>query len=71
MSSDTLAKSAPPADAEQSRDETLPVVVRRRRHGEWTAAVLRGLWLTLRLTAVAIIGLTLHEAAYSSEGVAR
>lgn len=62
MSSHTLATSAPPADAEQPRDETLPVVVRRRRRGQW---------LTLRPTAVAVIGLTLHEAAYSIGGVAR
>ncbi|WP_369032908.1 MULTISPECIES: hypothetical protein [Streptomyces] len=63
MSSHTLATSAPPADAEQQpRDETLPAVVRRRRRGQL---------LTLRPTAVAVIGLTLHEAAYSIEGVAR
>lgn len=88
MSSHTLAKSAPPVDPEQSRDETLPVVVRRSRHGQWTAAVLvlvllglavnsvvrnrafqwdvvgeyftstavlRGLWLTLWLTAVVMV----------------
>ncbi|WP_371658960.1 amino acid ABC transporter permease [Streptomyces sp. NBC_00280] len=89
MSSHTLAKSAPPADPEQPRyDAPLPTVVRRRRHGQWTAAVvvlvmlglavnsvvrnrafqwdvvgdyftstavLRGLWLTLWLTAVVMV----------------
>lgn len=88
MSSDTLAESAPPAYPEQPHDAALPTVVRRRRHGQWTAAVLvlvllglavnsvvrnrafqwdvvgdhftstavlRGLWLTLWLTAVVMV----------------
>ncbi|MFI1355369.1 amino acid ABC transporter permease [Streptomyces sp. NPDC020898] len=91
MSSDTLAKVVPPADPEDpgsARHSALPTVVRRRRHGQWTAAVLvlvllglavnsvvrnrafqwdvvgdyftstavlRGLWLTLWLTAVVMV----------------
>jgi polar amino acid transport system permease protein len=53
MSSHTLAKTAPPADPEKPRDDaTLPTVVRRRRHGQWTAAVAVLVLLGLAVNSV-------------------
>ncbi len=53
MSSHTLAKPAPPADPEQPRDDaTFPTVVRRRRHGQWTAAVAVLVLLGLAVNSV-------------------
>ena len=78
MSSETLAKSAPPADPEQSPGAAPPIVVMALGFalGPLLAAgrlstdpVLRNVsWYLLGPVAVAVIGLTLHEAAYAIEG---